>query len=227
MSFEAARHLTGILLALAFAQSSPEHLICDTKARVVFALRLICCAFLLAGIGTLPALGVLWLTALYLLHLFQGPYNGGSDKMGVLILTCLLLSHLAPSAFWQHMAFAWLAVQLTLSYFVSGQVKLVNSEWRSGRALTDVFAFSAYPVSENLRGLATHTRLMQIMSWNVIGFEVLFPLALLSAPTLWIALGVAALFHLANACLFGLNRFLWIWLAAWPSLLWLQERVFG
>jgi hypothetical protein len=36
---------------------------------------------------------------------------------------------------------------------------------------------------------------------------------------------VAAAFHLANACLFGLNRFLWIWLAAYPPLLWFQERV--
>ena len=28
----------------------------------------------------------------------------------------------------------------------------------------------------------------------------------------------------ANACLFGLNRF-WIWICAYPSILWLQQRV--
>jgi hypothetical protein len=39
------------------------------------------------------------------------------------------------------------------------------------------------------------------------------------------ALALTAAFHLANACLFGLNRFLWVWLAAYPSLIWLQARV--
>jgi hypothetical protein len=40
-------------------------------------------------------------------------------------------------------------------------------------------------------------------------------------------LALAAAFHLANACLFGLNRFFWVWLAAYPSLIWLQHRIFG
>ena len=36
---------------------------------------------------------------------------------------------------------------------------------------------------------------------------------------------LATLFHLGNALLFGLNRFFWIWLAAYPALLWFQQRV--
>jgi len=32
-------------------------------------------------------------------------------------------------------------------------------------------------------------------------------------------------FHLGNACIFGLNRFFWVWLAAYPSILWLQGRI--
>ena len=58
-------------------------------------------------------------------------------------------------------------------------------------------------------------------------FELLFPLSLLTASSLYVALVIAASFHLANACLFGLNRFFWIWIAAYPSLLWLQQRVFA
>jgi hypothetical protein len=37
-------------------------------------------------------------------------------------------------------------MQLVLSYFISGWVKVVNGDWRSGAALRDVFLFSAYPV---------------------------------------------------------------------------------
>jgi hypothetical protein len=114
-----------------------------------------------------------------------------------------------------------------LSYFISGQVKIANPDWRSGRALQDVFAFSAYPVSEDLRRLADRPRLLWAASWAVMLFEVLFPLAMLHQAVLIVALCIAALFHVANACLFGLNRFVWVWVSAYPSILWLQERFLG
>jgi len=48
---------------------------------------------------------------------------------------------------------------------------------------------------------------------------------LFNQTLLTIALSIAALFHLANACLFGLNRFFWIWPAAFPVILWFQLRL--
>jgi hypothetical protein len=146
--------------------------------------------------------------------------------MGLLVLYCLCAAQLLPVGIGQEAAFGYLAVQVILSYFIAGQVKIVNADWRSGRALRDVFGFSAYPVSEAMRGLADHPRLLWVMSWAVMLFEVLFPLSLLHPMTIIAALIVAALFHLANACLFGLNRFFWFWLAAYPSILWLQTRLF-
>jgi hypothetical protein len=62
-------------------------------------------------------------------------------------------------------------------------------------------------------------------SWMVMLFEVLFPLSFLNSTTLMLALAVAISFHVANACLFGLNRFVWFWIAAYPSLIWLQARL--
>jgi hypothetical protein len=64
------------------------------------------------------------------------------------------------------------------------------------------------------------------MSWAVMLFEIAFPLTLISQPTLMVGLALAAVFHLANACLFGLNRFFWTWLAVYPAIVWLQGRVF-
>jgi hypothetical protein len=104
-----------------------------------------------------------------------------------------------PSPRWRETVFGYLALQSTLSYCFAGWVKVVNPEWRNGQALQEVFRFSAYPVSESLRAWAT----------------------------LMIGLLFAAAFHFVNACLFGLNRFFWIWLASYPSLLWFQERIFG
>ncbi|MEL7467070.1 MAG: HTTM domain-containing protein [Pseudomonadota bacterium] len=195
--------------------------------RLLFLPRAALSTLLLAGIHPNLMICGLMLHALIVLHRFQGPYNGGSDKLGLLILFCLTMAHLAPPGVWRELALAYLAVQVVLSYFISGQIKIMNPDWRSGRALTDVFRFSAYPVSEDMRALANRTNLVWSASWGVMLFEVTFPLALLHPATLIAALGIAVMFHLANAVLFGLNRFVWIWIASYPSILWLQDRLIG
>ena len=65
-----------------------------------------------------------------------------------------------------------------------------------------------------------------VMGWAVILFELVFPLALLDPVALKLALLCAAGFHFSNACFFGLNRFFWIWLCAYPALIWFQDRIF-
>jgi len=225
MTYALAARLTEVLLCLAFAQQSLEHLRGFADERRLHAVRLALCILILGGLfAPWPLFGLAGLS-LFILHRFQGPYNGGSDRMGLLALWCLALSRAAPNEAWRELLFGYLGAQLTLSYFISGWVKVVNPEWRNGRALRDVFQFSAYPVSESLRGWAARPRLLFAMSWAVMLFELAFPFALLSRPTLVAALAVAGTFHFANACLFGLNRFFWTWLATYPALLWLQARV--
>ena len=226
MSFEVALRATEILLALAMIQQSAEHLSLHHEERLLFLPRIMLAIAMLIGVQTDWILLALVAQTVLMLVRFQGPYNGGSDRMGTLILFCLCLAHWLPER-WREMALAYLAVQLVLSYFISGQVKIVNRSWRSGLALQDVFRFSAYPVSEDLRRLADRPRLLWAMSWAVMGFEVAFPIGLLDQRLLITGLAIAALFHLANACLFGLNRFLWAWIAAYPSILWFQARMFG
>ena len=229
MTFEVAIRLTEILLGFAFVQQSIEYLrVADTlfpTNRYLFIARLLLAVLLMVGFQTTWVLLLLVLIGLVMLHRFQGPYNGGSDRMSLLILCSLCLVHFAPSLYWQEITFGYLSLQLVLSYFISGWVKVINPDWRSGRALCDVFQFSAYPVSESLRAWSNKPRLLFTLSWGVILFELFFPFSLLSVSSLYVALAIAASFHLANACLFGLNRFFWIWLAAYPSILWFQLRI--
>jgi hypothetical protein len=223
MSFDLALRGVEILTAFALIQQSIEHL---RDSRTLAATRIAFCLLLLSGLAPAPACAGLFLVGVAYLHRFDGPYNGGCDRMSLLILLCLTATHLLPEA-WKEPAFGYLAMQLILSYVISGWVKIRNPEWRTGRALRDVFAFSAYPVSERLRGWADRPRTLLAASWAVMLFELAFPIFLTSPSALWLGLAMAAGFHLANACLFGLNRFLWIWIAAYPSLLWLQDRLFG
>ncbi len=215
--------MTELLVSLALLQRGAEHL--AKGEGWIFGPQIVAALVLLVGLWPGPAVWGLWALGLWQLYRFQGPYNGGSDKMVLLTLSFLAVAHAAPGRFWGEMALSYLAVQLVLSYFVSGWVKLRNPDWRSGRALSDVFAFSAYPASEELRGLSDRRRVLLLSSWAVILFEVAFPLALAHPAALGPALCVAALFHLSNACLFGLNRFFWAWIAAYPALVWFQARM--
>ncbi len=144
--------------------------------RALFLTRIGLCGLVIVGaVSPWPLVGLAGLVSLaglslLILQRFQGPYNGGSDRMGLLALWCLTLSRLAPSAALQELFFGYLGLQLMLSYFISGGVKIVNPDWRSGRALADVFRFSAYPVSEDLRRWAERPRVLLAMSWAVMLF---------------------------------------------------------
>lgn len=227
MSFELAVRVVEIMLALALLQQSAEHLFISKRDIFLFLPRVVLCVGLILGFYTPYICLALVINALFILYRFQGPYNGGADRMGVLVLCCLCLVHFMPSRQWQEIAFGYLALQVLLSYFVSGWVKIVNPDWRNGRALQDVFLFSAYPASEGIREWAKKPRLLCAASWAVMAFELAFPLTLMAQEVLFVALVIAALFHLGNAFLFGLNRFFWIWLTAYPSVIWLQDRLFG
>lgn len=227
MTFEFALRLTEILLGFALLQQSLEHLAQLHGDRPLFVARGVLSLALMMGIAPSLTVAILLGIGVVLLVRYDGPYNGGSDRMSLLILICLCAAHLAPAPYWQQVALAYLAAQLVLSYVLSGAVKIVNPDWRNGAALCDVFFYSAYPASEAHRGWARQPALLLVMSWAVMLFELAFPLALLTQTTLVLGLTIAALFHLANAYLFGLNRFVWAWIAAYPSILWLQDEVIG
>lgn len=225
MTFETARRVSEILLAIAFLQQALEHLFTLPRDRVWVAVQLPLTVAMASGVAPVLVEGALLLVSVDLLRHFRGPYNGGSDRVRLLILSCLWLSHLAPNPIWAGIAVSYLAVQIVLSYTLAGYVKLANPEWRRGQALADVFAFSVYPVSDALQSWAGARGPLLVLSWLTILFEVLFPLALLHPLALTVTLAAALGFHVANACLFGLNRFVWSWLAAYPCLLWFQQAV--
>lgn len=118
---------------------------------------------------------------------FGGSLNGGSDYMTMVVLSSLLVP-------WGK---TYLAVQLTLSYMVAGLVKIRQPEWRSGKALT------------------LQTGLPGFLALPTLLWQCSFPLAWSSPQLLWAYLTVGFGFHLFNARILGLNRFFWIWMAAY------------
>lgn len=225
MLLEQAVRIAEIILAFALIIQSLEHIRGLQPEKSLGVIALILSLLLLVGFETVFVEAGLLSISVFLLYRFQGPYNGGSDCMTLLVLLCLFLSHIAPTTFWQEIALGYLAFQIVFSYFQSGYIKIINPDWRAGRALADVFALTAYPVSEDIRRWARSSHILRIMSWAVILFELFFPILLLNQSTLIIALFIAVIFHFVNAWLFGLNRFFWIWPAGYPILFWFQSRI--
>ena len=227
MSFEEAIYLTKILLAISLIQQSLEHLNSGSDERRLFIPQILFSILLLLGIATKLVLLVLLFISFLILYRFQGPYNGGCDRMTLLILCCLNFISLFPNHIFQEMAFMYLALQAIMSYFIAGLVKIINPDWRSGLALKDIFHFSAYPMTEQMRSLKDKSNWLLALSWFIIATELVFPCILINHIFLYTLLIIAFSFHIANTVIFGFNRFLWIWLAAYPSLIWFSFKVQG
>lgn len=172
-----------------------------------------------AGVGSAV---ILFIMALLILLRWRGAFNGGSDFMTLVGLTGLLLAHVlglftdAASA-WR-VAFWYVAVQSLSSYFVSGWVKLMRPEWRSGRALTVFLDNAVYgPLPAN--SIYRQPQLAMLCSWGFTLWEGLFPLALLDVRLAAMFCTIATVFHFLVFWFFGLNRFFWAWLSTFPAIL--------
>lgn len=196
----------------------------STKIESTTQLYIISGLQILSALITLDSPHPLTLALICMLHLlfllcWRGNFNGGSDYMSFqLYLNCalaLLFKNNPPLA---ALFIAHLTFHLLLSYLKSGLCKIKNPHWRTGLALRE-FLSSAYFVQNSaVKYLCSAKRLLLITSWTVILFEVAFPLTLISLPLALTFMTLGIGFHLSVSYFFGLNRFIWTWIATYPAL---------
>ncbi len=174
--------------------------------------------------GGLPLAGAVALFAIALLLLlrWRGAFNGGSDFMTLVGLTGLLIAHGVGA--YAGMTQGWraglwyVALQSLTSYFMSGWVKLLRPEWRSGRALPFFLDTGIYgPLAAD--SVFRRPALTRACAWGFTVWEGCFPLALLDVRLAAVFCAVAAVFHFLVFWFFGLNRFFWAWLVTFPAIL--------
>jgi hypothetical protein len=190
--------------------------------RALLVLRLILALMLMAGWLGLTGSMLLFLMALVLLFRWRGAFNGGSDFMTLVGLSGLLLAHLGQAL--GHSEAGWTAalwyvtLQTVTSYFVSGWVKLLRPEWRSGAALPvflDSGVYGPLPADSMFR----RPWVARAVSWGFTVWEGCFVLALLDQRLAFLFCASAVLFHFLVYWYFGLNRFFWAWLASFPAVI--------
>ena len=181
------------------------------------------------------ALGLAWLanpalpwlvfaTSLLISIRFRGTYNGGSDAMLLVVMLALGLARSVPDSPLAAAGLAYAAAQLVLSYFVAGISKLTDPAWRSGRAIPVLVGLAQYRAPAWATAVLSRPPIARLAAWSMLAFECGFPLALVR-PSMCVGLLVCGTaFHVVNAVVLGLNRFLWTWLAAYPALLYWVDR---
>jgi pimeloyl-ACP methyl ester carboxylesterase len=163
------------------------------------------------------------LLALSSLGLHQRHHNGtdGTDQVSFIVAASTALSRalqpkprLVDSVLWT------VALQATLSYAASGWVKLAGPSWRSGAAIPGVTRTRTYGDPQMWRLVHRHPFLGRALGANVLAMECLFPTIYLArgriAPA-WLH-GVS-FFHLVNARVMGLGRFVWAFSGLHPAIL--------
>jgi hypothetical protein len=157
--------------------------------------------------------------SLLIMWRWRGAFNGGSDFLALLLLVVIWLWHLFPGNLWMARGGLWyIALQVCLSYFVSGYVKIKSPTWRSGEALRGFLQTSVYENPSWVTEWITKPWQFRFVTWLVMAFELAFPLSLIGASYSLFFMLAGLVFHTIVHFAFGLNRFFWIWLAAYPAL---------
>ena len=172
------------------------------------------------AVGTfVPAVQGLLVATLLTLH-FRNWYSlEGADQMMAIVAAAIFFHSLAPDDPLIARAALWfVALQAVLAYFAAGVGKLAAPLWRSGEGLRQIVNTETYGSPRMARLLHDRPLLARLLSWNVIGFQALFPAALLLGTTgaaVFLLWGLT--FHAGSALVMGLHRFLWAFAAAYPA----------
>jgi hypothetical protein len=176
-------------------------------------------AFLMLIHFNLLSISILLFINLIISIRWSGSFNGGSDYMTQTILVALLITTLSEKNQVIELGVYYIVFNLILSYLRAGISKAINVNWWNGKAMIGFLSNSILKDNRLILLIINNLVLSIVLSISVILWELFFLLSIanFTFASLFIATGI--IFHLINTFLFGLNRFFWVWISAYPSLL--------
>lgn len=173
--------------------------------------------------------GFQWIGTVLIAVRWRGTFNGGSDYMTLIVLLGLFVGRAFGEEYprWILFAFSYIGIQVALSYFSAGISKIRHPEWRTGRALSGFLRSDYYGSPQWIKSAVRYLedqRWIRYCAWILLAFEVLFPIALFNPHLSLLFIGLAIFFQSMNVVVFGLNRFIWAWGAAYPAVYWCSQH---
>lgn len=190
----------------------------DRNFFLLIGVRLICAVVLMFFAQAWLVL-ILFLSTLLIAMRWRGAFNGGSDAMTLMILSAVTVAGFCKDSPIVVQACLWyMAVNLCLSYFLAGLAKIKYQGWRQGTLLPAFLESSIYQIPSGFLNALSGSPAKVLASWGILLYELSFPIALLRPELAFVYMGLGVLFHLVNFHFFGLNRFFFAWIAAYPAL---------
>ncbi len=145
---------------------------------------------------------------------FRGLFNGGSDMMVFVIATGIIIG--------PKFGLFYIMLHTCFSYFKAGIAKVIQPSWRSGIAINQFLGISLYSDVQKMR---LPKYVSRFLSYCVLLFELLLPIIFIEPKLAYAYCAISIIFHIVNYFAFGLNRFIWIWLAAWPAVIYGTQSI--
>ncbi|MEV3897733.1 MULTISPECIES: alpha/beta fold hydrolase [Streptomyces] len=133
----------------------------------------------------------------------------GSDQVATQVQAVTGLARLSRSPGVQDALMWYLAIQASMSYSLSGLAKLAGTKWRDGSALPGVLRTRTYGFERAYRLTQRYPRASKVTQHAVLAMECLFPVVYLAGGRMTRPMiGAAGSFHVVNAFVMGLGRFM-------------------
>ena len=157
-----------------------------------------------------------------LLHPRHRLSSDGSDHAAFIVQASVALARASggkPSSIDTSLWF--IALSSAMSYTAAGLAKLVSPGWRTGDAVLGVIRLRGYGDPAFARQLERIPQAGRVLEVAVVALECGFPLAWADprGRAAWFVVGSSLAFHVANARVMGLNRFLTAFAATYPAVL--------
>ncbi|MEU3554364.1 alpha/beta fold hydrolase [Streptomyces fragilis] len=175
---------------------------------------------LLPGNSKWRAVGSLYLGATTTLLQARHRYGSdGADQVATQVQAVTGFARLSDSPQVKDALMWYLAIQATMSYAASGWVKMAGTKWRDGSALPGVMRTRTYGWERVYRLTQRYPRTSKATQHAVLAMECLFPVVYLAGGRLTRPMiGAAGGFHVANAFVMGLGRFMTAFPAMHPMI---------
>ena len=205
-----------------------EFLSIEQIYRVHIGLRICLSLYIIFFSATLSIILFLLLGTIQILIRWRGAFNGGSDFMTIVALTGAAIGAMGNGSdnsdlFWRA-GLIYIAIHSASSYVISGGVKLLAPEWRSGRALP-IFLNNGIFGPLRANSIFRSRPIAILYSWAFIIWEISVSLALFDPILMIFFCLIGIVFHLLVFWYFGLNRFFFAWITTFPALFYVSTQI--
>jgi len=208
------------LFSAAFDYSGVRALLCSTMVSALLLLT--------PGLGLsvylIPIAAALIIKSALAYRNFYGA--DGSDQMETIVLAGLCATVWLLPGKPARLGMAFIAAESALSYGASGVSKLFSRAWMSGEAAFQIFNTYTYGNLFAASALRKYPYLARPACWLIIAYECAFPLCLILPWRISLAiLCLGVCFHVFNALVMGLNKFVWAFVATYPALFYCNREI--